>query len=253
MIELLLAATICAKFASFTPPEKCPDDPDNLCNVELAEKYANTKQFDAATYFLCKAEESIAPMEFDGMLEHLQNMRAGKEKKPLAFCDYVTSGYGMTYCAHVAWEEAMPKLDARLTAARISDAFRKRIETFAREESARLTEDNLGGTAYTSFVLGAEVETKEAVVAAVEQWSKKRAPSVTEAEAKKADDALNAAYKKLEKTEPLRDAQRAWIAYRDAFAAHYVERWKSAAAADVLRREIVTQLTRDRTKALRSV
>ena len=246
MIDLLLAAAVCAKLANFTPPEKCPDEPDNLCNIELAEKYANARNFDAATYFLCKGEESIAPMEFEGMLEHLGNMRAGRTKAPLDFCEHVTSGYGMTYCAHVAWEEAMPKLDARLTAVRVSAAFRKRIDDFARAESARLSEDNLGGTAYSSFVLGAEIEAKEAAVVAVEQWSKKRAPSVTDAAAKKADDALNAAYRKLEKTTPLRDAQRAWIAYRDAFATHYVERWKDAAAPNALRREIITQLTNER-------
>jgi uncharacterized protein YecT (DUF1311 family) len=86
----------------------------------------------------------------------------------------------------------------------------------------------------------------------VEQGSKKRAPAVTDAEAKRADDALNIAYKKLDKTEALRDAQRAWIAYRDALAAHYVERWQGAATPDALRREIVTQLTRERTKVLLS-
>lgn len=251
MIELLLAAAICAKFETFTPPpENCPDEPDNLCNITLAEKYAKQRNFDAATYFLCRGEHSVAPAEFEGMMEHLQNMRAGKEKAPLNFCDHVTSGYGLTYCAHKDWDEAMPKLDARLTAARVPDALRVRSNAFAALESERMSEENLGGTGYMAIALGAEIEAKEAIVASVEQWSKKRAPAVTEAEAKRADDALNAAYKKLEKTEPLRDAQRAWIAWRDAFANHYVERWKGAAAPDVLRREIVTALTKARTKTL---
>ena len=247
MIDLLLAAAICAKLANFTPPETCPDDPDNLCMVTLAEKYANQRNFDAAAYFLCQAEDSIAQAEFEGMMEHLQNMRAGRETAPLDFCDHSTSTAGGTFCAHKAWEEAMPQFDARLTAVRVPDALRERSNDFARIDSERMTEENLGGTGYMAIALHAEIEAKEAIVAAIERWSKKRAPAVTEAEAKRADTALNAAYKKLEKTEPLRDAQRAWIAWRDAFANHYVTRWKGAAAPDALRREIVTQLTRDRT------
>jgi uncharacterized protein YecT (DUF1311 family) len=252
MIDLLLAATICAKLANFTPPETCPDDPENLCLVTLAEKYANQRNFDAAAYFLCQAEDSISQAEFEGMMEHVQNMRAGKETRPLDFCDHSTSTAGGMFCAHKAWEEAMPKLDARLTALRVSDALRVRSNAFAALDSERMAEENLGGTGYMAIALGAEVEAKEAIVAAIEQWSKKRAPAVSEAEAKRADSALNAAYKKLEKTEPLRDAQRAWIAWRDAFANYYVARWKGAAAPDALRREIVAQLTRDRTATLRN-
>jgi uncharacterized protein YecT (DUF1311 family) len=49
----------------------------------------------------------------------------------------------------------------------------------------------------------------------------------------------------------LRDAQRAWIRYRDAFAAFYVDRWRGAAKAEALRREIVAQLSRERAAELR--
>ncbi len=41
---------------------------------------------------------------------------------------------------------------------------------------------------------GAELEAREAFVAAAEQWSRKRAPAALIEAAKRADDALNAAY-----------------------------------------------------------
>jgi uncharacterized protein YecT (DUF1311 family) len=84
-----------------------------------------------------------------------------------------------------------------------------------------------------------------------------RAPAASAGEAKAADAELNAAYQSLMKNTDeqewrtrLRKAQRAWIAYRDAFAAFYADRWSGTASAGALRREIVTELTRERTTRL---
>src|SRR5690242_17988088 len=116
MITLLLAILHldCDQFANYKPPAV----PKDATGRELAEKYANgdgvKRNLDTAAYFLCKAEEEMAPMEFSGMSQHLAAMRAGSEKKPLDFCDYVTSGYGMGYCAHREYEQLMPQLDRRL-------------------------------------------------------------------------------------------------------------------------------------------
>lgn len=249
MIALLLAAAIdCAKFG-YKPPAV----PADVINRELAEKYANgdgvKRDFDAAAYFLCKAEEEMAPAEFTGMTEHLQRMRAGKEKEPLDFCEYVTSGYGMSYCAHKQYEKVMPELDRRL--APFPEVVRKPGLAYARAESERIGELSRGGTAYAAIALGAEMEQKERLVVALERFSKERAPSVSAADAKRADAELNRVYRALERSNFLRDAQRAWIAYRDAFAAFYVERWRGAASPEELQREITTQLTRERTTELR--
>ncbi|HYC91132.1 MAG TPA: lysozyme inhibitor LprI family protein [Thermoanaerobaculia bacterium] len=244
MIALLLAAAIdCAKFG-YKPPAVPPD----ANHRELAERYANgdgvKRDFNAAAYFLCLAEEDMAPAEFTGMTEHLQRMRAGKEKEPLDFCQYVTSGYGMSYCAHKQYEKVMPELDRRLAA--FPDAIRKSGLAFVRAESERIGELSRGGTAYAAIALGAEMEQKERLVTALERFSKERAPAASAAEAKRADSELNRVYRAMERSELLRDAQRAWIAYRDAFAAFYTERWKGKATPEELQREIVTQLTRER-------
>ena len=283
MLELILA--ICAKFGTgYAPPaaavaalRECGGE--SYCNRDLAETFANgdgvTRDFDIAEYFLCKAEEDMAPAELEGMLEHLGKMRTGEETADLKFCDHVTSGYGMSYCSGVRHEELMPQLEARIDKLHESvkqptqfDELRTRGKEYVEAEFTRIGEQSRGGTGYAAFSLEAEMSETEKLVESLERWTKERVPPTSVAEAKRADDALNAAYRAeqkrvIENIETLgeqysdwktllRDAQRTWIAYRDAFAAYYAERWRGAADAESLKREIVTQLTRQRTKELRN-
>jgi uncharacterized protein YecT (DUF1311 family) len=252
MIALLLAVALdCDQFAKYKPPAV----PKDAHNVEFAEKYANgdgvKRNLDAAAYFLCKAEEEMAPMEFSGMSQHLAAMRAGTETKPLDFCDYVTSGYGMGFCAHREYEQLMPELDRRLAALHVPDALVAKGLAYVKAETERTGELSRGGTGYAGFVLGEEMSEKQSFVVNLERRSARRAPIVTEAQAKAADDELNAAYRAWDRDTFLRDAQRAWIAYRDAFALWYAERWKGKASSFELRREIVTELSRERALDLR--
>lgn len=276
MLAFVLAAVltseqVCPKYKTYTPPpvavaaeKECGEN----CERDLAEQFANgdgvTRDYDVAEYFLCRAEEDMAPAEFEGMFEHLQKMRSGEETAELHFCDHVTSGYGQGYCARLEYEKLMPELDARIDALRATvtdktkfDALRKRGDAFVRAESELVGELSRGGTGYAAIALGAEMGTKESFVKNLERWSHERAPAVSNTDAKRADDELNAAYntirKDIEEITFLRDAQRAWIAYRDAFAAYYIALWQKHAPADVLRREIVTQLTRDRIPELRDL
>jgi uncharacterized protein YecT (DUF1311 family) len=286
---LLLAATldvesICEKYGNgYTPPplaqkafkeSKC-EEGNLFCNVSLAEGFANAKgakrDYAIAEYFLCKAKDDIAPMELEGMMEHLQKMRSGAEKKPLSFCDYVTSGYGTTYCANVAWVEAMPLLDARIEAQRTRstakpqfDTLVKRAAAFVKADTEQIGMTYKGGTAQSAMTLDAEVASRTKFVENLERFSKQRATAASAEDAKRADDALNSAYRAqqqllkddfgddaAEQQTYLRNAQRAWIPYRDAFADYYVERWRGTAAPDALRREIVTELSKQRAQAIR--
>ncbi|HEX7831632.1 MAG TPA: lysozyme inhibitor LprI family protein [Thermoanaerobaculia bacterium] len=282
MLALLLAATIdsaqvCAKYKNYTLPPAAVNavkECEGWCDVELAQQFANgegvNRDYDVAEYFLCAAEERIAPAEFEGMFEHVQQMRDGVTDANLHFCDHVTSGYGASYCANLRYEELMPELDAKLDAARKRvapksqfDALKKAADAYVDAETERIGEQSRGGTGYAAFTLEAEMNAKNTFVEAVEQWTSKRAPIASTADAKRADDALNANYRSAQddieamgeefvswKTY-LRDAQRAWIAYRDAFATFYVAQWRGQAADDVLRREIVAQLTRERAAELK--
>jgi uncharacterized protein YecT (DUF1311 family) len=274
------AATVCAKVPSdWRPPEVAlklwsEECDNNFCDVTLAERFANgdgvARDFDLAERFLCVAREDIAPAEFDGMFEHLQRMRAGTETAPLAFCDYVTSGYGSTYCASARFDVAMADLDARLATlgrARSSSItlpiLRERAAAFIEAETERISIQSRGGTGNAAMTLDAEVHARTQFVETLERISRERAPVATADAEKAADKALNDAYKahlrQLEDLgeelpewqERVRAAQRAWIRYRDAMAAYYAERWMGRATPGQLRREIVTLLSLARAAELR--
>lgn len=258
MIAAILFAALC------TPPPaakniKVDCSAEQFCYADLATKYANEGNFVLAEYFLCMAEDEMAPAEHEGMTEHLRRMKAGDADAPLDFCDHVTSGYGSMYCASIEHDRVDADVEARLAKlpknAKL-DALRKHADSFAHAESERIGDSARGGTAQASIGLYGSMETKKHFIEMLERVAAKRAKAATAAEEKSADGALNAAYRAARKELDeeamtyLRDAQRAWIAYRDAFADYYVERWRGAAATDALRREIVTLLTRERTKQL---
>ena len=285
MLALVLAAAIdleeaCAKYrenyvlppAAVAAAKECGAG----CERELAEQFANgegvERDYDAAAYFLCHAGDHMAPAELEGMFEHLQRMRSGEETADLEFCDHVTSGYGMSMCASIRYDELMPNLEARLEALRGRvraagrfDSARALGTAYAEAEANRIGEQSRGGTGYAAFSLEAQIAEKQRVVESFETWTRQRAPSASAGEAKAADAELNKSYRKAQQEVDelkdivewtadlrthLRDAQRRWIAYRDAFAVWYAEEWRGKASREVLRREIVTRLTRERAAQL---
>jgi uncharacterized protein YecT (DUF1311 family) len=248
------------------------------CNRDLALIFANgwgtPRDLDAATWFLCRAGNEMAPFEQGGMLAFVQGLRTGKEKGPLDYCDHVTSGSGMTWCTSLDYDRKKPEWDRRIAAvekslspeARKSLAtLRKTAETLARADGDFMAESYRGGTIYLSMTLSGEMQRHEDFVTLLERYTHKRVPTATPETLKQADAALNAAYKtrraemkaedqELEKgtagQDSLRSAQRAWIPYRDAWIAFYRLRWKGDAPSEALDREIANALTEERTKEL---
>jgi uncharacterized protein YecT (DUF1311 family) len=287
LAAFVLAAAIdiearCEQYLRFTPPpiarrtleeEKCePSTP--LCNVLVAERFANGKgvkpELALADYFLCQSQNEIAPGELEGMFEHLDRMRAGTEKTPLSYCDFITSGYGSTYCANRRWSTELPLLTARLDAlSRRSHSntlatLRQAATAFIRAETDRIGEQSIGGSGHTGFVLDAEVDATTAFVENVERWTQQRTPPATTQSATAVDAELNRVYQHEQKVIDglgdevakwktlLRDAQRSWITYRDAFASYYAERWRGKASEEELRREVSAELSRQRAKELQA-
>lgn len=270
-----MAAPLCAKYAEYEIQQSY--DP-NTDEVDLAEMFANgtdgvRKELGAAFHFVCRAG-GIAPAEQWGMLDHLQRMRRGDTDEPLDFCDYATSGHGSTICALRRQDVLEPQLRERYEAVRkrhplaTLNVLRARADAFIEADATWLTEQTRGGTIYPSMEIGTRLHGEETFVDALERHSKNRLAVASEPEAKHADAELNAAYRKrladIEPCDPeycdpelptetdnLRAAQRAWIPYRDAWIAYYLERWRGTASPEALRREIFTQLTRDRTAHLR--
>lgn len=202
-----------------------------------------TRDYDAALYFLCRAEE-IAPAEQWGMLGHVQEMRTKAQPEDLAYCDWVTSGGGMTtWCQSLAMDRLAPEWDRRIEAVSRSlnesvrptlKRLRKAADTFAEADGSLTALGNYGGTIYPSQVLAGQQDQTEAFLATLENYTRDRAPAASPAELERADQALNAEYRKqmtrvkaddkednrtTTGQDSLRDAQRAWIPYRDAWKA----------------------------------
>ena len=252
------------------------DFPQFLAMI-FANGWGVRRDYDAATYFLCKAEEGVAPAEVTGMLEHLAGMRTAKAPEDLDYCAELTSGFGMSVCQQLDNDRAAPALEARIAAVektldpagkKALATLRKAADAFAEADSLRIAEVNRGGTIYPSVVSSATQEISTAFVATLENYAKTRAKTADPAAAKAADDRLNQAFgtarqafekcdycQETEKIrhEELRDAQRAWIAYRDAWKTLYLARWKGAAPPESLDREIVTALSDARTQELLAI
>jgi uncharacterized protein YecT (DUF1311 family) len=253
------------------------------CNRELGIIFANgwgvKRDYDAATYFLCRAgHEDLAPFEWWGMIEHVGKMRRGETAADLTYCDHVTSGRGQLFCAQLEMarqdEKETPRVEAVKRAA--SSAAQAKLAAlltaalkYAEEEGGYEAGDARGGTAYPAMVVDAQRETYSAFVKALEKYSKSRAPGATAGGYADADRLLNRVYQRVlkgiavcptcsedggeEGRQSLREAQRAWIACRDAWAAYYAARWSGAAPAPTLEREILTALTKERIALLRRV
>jgi uncharacterized protein YecT (DUF1311 family) len=145
----------------------------------------------------------------------------------------------------------------------------KAADTLKEADAELQAEGSRGGTIHNSEFLSAERELTETFASTLERFGLKRAPAASPAALKQADDALNAVYKAAMAQEDeicdtcsddeksrrglLRNAQRAWLHYRDAWTAFYRLRWKSAAPPETLDREIVTALTAQRTEELRKL
>jgi uncharacterized protein YecT (DUF1311 family) len=243
------------------------------CNRELAMLFANgwgtPRDYDAATHFLCKEPPDSG--ETWGMLGHLQAMRQDPNPKDLLYCDWVTSGAGMGMCAGQELDAKRPEWDRRIAdvarslspeAQTALKALRKVAKTFVEKDLGLLDETTRGGTGHASFLLSGELTRTETFVAHLERHAANRAPAATAEALAQADRDLNATYQgqlaEL-KTNPdlpkgpqeIREAQRAWIQYRDAWTAFYRLRWKGAAPPEALDREIATALTTQRAADLR--
>ena len=149
----------------------------------------------------------------------------------------------------------------RMTCASLFDAVRAAGQAFIEAEADRIADDSRGGTLYSSYYIGAGTAETIAFVELVERWTRGRAQTATEEGRAAAESALAAALDerlKLAAAEErcdecvrhVRDAQQRWIALRDTFAGLYAARWKGTADEESLRREIITQMTRERRDTL---
>jgi uncharacterized protein YecT (DUF1311 family) len=248
------------------------------CDIDLAMIFANgwgvARDYDAATWFLCRLDASTALAEKEGMLAHVERMRTAEEPEELRYCDHATDTMGLLYCPQPTPTEGWPKdriarVRETLTpeAARALDGLATDLDAFASADADVHAFWALGNVMYTPRKVEEEDRIRNEQVSTLERLAVARAPGCTPAALKAADAALNESYRlaravppesphrdtsehEAEWTETLRDAQRAWIRYRDAWTAFYLARWKGKAKPEVLKREISCALTLERSAQL---
>lgn len=256
------AMRLCVMYADYkvTVPDYNPEDE----GMELAELFANgtdvKRDFGAAIHSLC---ETSMPTDAEKwrMLTHVLQMERGATGKPLDLCEHSGTRHAVIVCAARRAERQELELRARFAAVRARsgkalDALRKSADDFIAADVHWEKEPMRGRTIYEHIQPHLELEREKPFVELLERYSSERAAASSEADLKRADAELNAAYRKrlssIEPTESdnLRAAQREWIPYRDAWIAWYQERWRGAASRDVLRREIATAISKERAAEL---
>src|SRR4051794_12000297 len=225
--------------------------------------YANGKgtarNLDVAIHLACGIEG--APAEMLGRIGDLTERRT-KSGEDFDYCDDITSGNSGGQCAEHGAEIDGAKRDAvwaRLTAAwtpaEKQALVRLKAVHKAFAEAHAEGEVDMTGTLRGAFYVEAVEKVDKALLAMVQRLEAGRPPAFGHAQFVAADAALNARYRKeLQSTEPsdtpgavtrdgIRSAQRAWLAYRDAFLAFAALRYPK-----VPRETLAAWLTADRTK-----
>lgn len=229
----------------------------------LMQIYANgrgvARNPDLATAYACGIWG--APAELHGRVMHLQGLKT-KPEDDFDICDDITSGLMMGECSARASRELAVSRDARIatlvarfppTAVALYPPLKRAFETFLAAHGEG--EVDLSGTARGAMMTEEKDRVRDQFVLDLTRLAEGRWPAATAAEASAADAQLNASYRKAltwaagetystVKPDEIRQAQRAWLTYRDAFA-------RFAAASGQARPDaVLARLTRLRTAQL---
>ena len=233
----------------------------------LAMLYANgrgvPRNIAVARKAVC-ADDSAAPAEIEGRLKHLSRMEAAPGGKPFDWCDDITSGLMEGSCASLAATLKQQKRDQDVAtiAATWTPAQKAALARLRREMEAfvkaRDSEVDLSGTARGAMLTEAEEEVRQQWADLLARVDSGQLADASPARAKAADDALNAAWKKVRSLPPLDlgtvkqsdllAVQRAWLRYRDAWVVFGKQRWP-AVTPDTW----IATLTDARTKQLKDI
>ncbi len=232
----------------------------------LMQLYANglgvKRDLDVATAYACSIDG--APAERAGRVDHLAALKANRSAKRFDYCDDITSGLAGGFCAARDAEKAKDGRAARTAAlvARVPPAARPSFAAL-QVASARFVsahgggEVDLSGTARAQMEIDEEEATRDRFLMHVAALLNGKWPPASPAQAKAADDALNAAYRKAQaflptkknyttvKADEVKTAQRGWLSYRDAFV-----RFAALAAPGLGADAVTTLLTTERTTQL---
>ncbi|WP_394000878.1 lysozyme inhibitor LprI family protein [Luteimonas sp. WGS1318] len=223
-----------------------------------------------ARRFAC--EYGGAPAELHGRLAHLQAIAdAGTGR--LDICDHITSGMMAGVCARrdagfarVVRDRKWQTLQADWTPAQHVAWRSLRAAADAYFDHAGRDEVDLGGTARGAFAVQAREALESRLIEDVGAFERGGRPTQTAADLAALDRELNAVYRRTRAdlqagaaaheyslfgtvdADGVRETQRAWLRYREAWVSFAATRWPDA-AADVWR----AWLTHARTGALDAI
>lgn len=224
-----------------------------------------------ASRFAC--EYGGAPAEIRGRLQHLQRIADRGDTAPLDICDDITSGMMSGFCAYrdaefagVRRDREWARLQSDWTPAQL-DAWqdlRRAADAYAHAVAGN--EIDLGGTARGAFAVGAREALEIQLLEDVQRFERGDRPAQRAADLASADRSLNAVYRSVRArlqagvaahqyalfgtitADGVRDSQRAWLRYREAWVAFAATRWGDT-PADAWR----AWLTGSRTTALGAI
>ncbi len=199
--------------------------------------YANgvgvTRDFSLAKKAACVAGGS--PMELRGRLRHLREMEEGKAgAAPIDICDDIASGFMQGICADIQSElaskgrvVAMASLTANWSAAK-RQAFERFKEQFDGFVTARSNlEIDQSGTARAALLIEEERLRQDELLEELRQFEAGRLPRFSAEEYARLDRELNLTYRDLLSVKAddsgtvtkkaVREAQRHWLRYREAW------------------------------------
>jgi uncharacterized protein YecT (DUF1311 family) len=218
-----------------------------------------------ALRFACEAGGAPAEISYRirDIESRFENPRSANTK--FSFCEDITSGFMEGFCAAYKSEladvkraESLKELSLRMNPAQLQafDQIDKLEQTYASAHAQG--EIDLSGTARAMFQVDAEDSLRDDFLAALQSYEAGRFPSGSSQTYRDADAELNSTYRRklndAEKhkaeygaiqPEGIRDAERAWLKYRDAWVAFARLRYPSV-ASDVW----LAQLTNDRIAVL---
>jgi len=230
----------------------------------LMQLYANglgvSRNPDLATAYACQIDG--APAEIDGRVRHMQALKTKPEH--VDYCDDISSGLAAGLCKNrdsveaagsrgdkvQAMEAGLPPA-ARALYAPMKKAFDAFVDTHGTGEV------DLSGTARAALMIAEQDTVRKQFAKDLDRLVTGRWRSATAADTKAADAQMNESYHKAmawaggkdnpttTKPDDIRKAQRAWLAYRDAFG-----RFAAAAASYVSADAVLARLTKLRTAQL---
>lgn len=203
-----------------------------------------------------------APAEHEGRIHHLSLMLNGKiDETDFDLCDDITSGYMMGYCASIdagqqdnARSARMTGFEAKLTADQKASYAALKAAHAAFTERVSNDETDMSGSGRAAFTIEAQQAEMDQFAKDLEAMMTGTAWKTKAGDFAAADAELNRVYQRAMKTpdddmtwgtvtkDGIRNTQRAWLKYRDAWVAFAQKRTpgldSNSVKAELTRRRI---------------